>query len=175
MRSFVAITLFVTLFVCCSDENANNSSWYQDSMRADSITSADSIAKANEELNAEKNFTSYDLNQLIRIDLDGDGSTELVDFLSPEGRIGINFYGSGSRKIMKFETTEGEIVEDFSWVDSWGLLQDSTVTVTYAVDGELLDSTFTLENPAIKLWQDGGGSGFFTFKGGKFIWVTTGC
>ncbi len=175
MRPVVVLTLFVTLFACSSDENSKKSSGYLDSMHADSIGRVDSQAKANEEPYAENNFTSYDLEQLIRVDLDGDGNTELVDFLQPEGTIAIGINGSGSRKKMKFETVKGELVEDFSWVDSWGLLQDTIVTVTYAVDGELRDSTFKLENPAIKVWQDGGGSGFFTFKGGKWIWVTTGC
>ena len=129
----------------------------------------------NEDIQQETNFRKYELNSMIMVDLDGDGDMEYVRFNRETGKVLIDLGNDTTDSKMTFETEDGEQVNDFTWADSWGVISDKSVTVTYAVDGELRDSTFTLENPAIKLWQDGGGSGFFTFKGGKWIWRTTGC
>jgi hypothetical protein len=159
----------VALIMSCGSEPA--------SRQLDSM-SADSIASAESELNARKNLTEYALTDKISVDVDGDGTLDILEFIvegALAGKVLITHQGSPEIVMLVCEMDDGEYTSDFPFATNWGLLLDQTTTTTYAVDGELRDSIFTLENPAIELWQDGGGSGFFTFKGVKFIWVTTGC
>jgi hypothetical protein len=168
VRTIPALAIVVASIVSCSDDRSSHGLYNADSVRHDSILAA-------QNLQAISNVKEYDLANIIGVDIDGDGDFDYIQFNRAEGKVLIGSGNDSTRQVMSFESEDGTQVDDFRWVNSWGLITDKTIPYSYAVDGELRDSIFTLENPAIKLWQDGGGSGFFTFKGGKWIWVTTGC
>ena len=65
-----------------------------------------------------------------------------------------------------------EIGDDFSWVDSWGILID---TITYEIvieDSEIKgDTIIELQNPSIVLKKQEAGGGLIAFRNGKYDWI----
>lgn len=171
MKAFLIGTSFALLLIGCRNTSGPPTRDQLDSIRRDSID------RAGDTIPSKQNMLSFALTDIIRVDLNGDGLVDEVSLDSAGSAhrtITIKMGGDTTRTIT-IETTDGEPVGNFDWADSWGLLRDKSTPVTYEVDGELRDSVFRLDHPAIVLWQDGGGSGFFTYKNGKFVWMTTGC
>jgi hypothetical protein len=172
MRITFAFLVPIIVLLGCGEEHPPQQSDTANEVSPDTISSDRVIGQSQPEFHPR--FTEYKLTDTIIADLNGDGALDKLVSVT-DGMIVLTDGATNETNTFTCVSEEGETISDFSWVTNWGVQADTTLPYTFAKGGELFDGVYQLENPAIVLWQDGGGSGFFTFKGGKFVWVTTGC
>jgi hypothetical protein len=153
------------------------------SERSADILKTDTIQKAiNEKIDYQvkelssvfKNFRLMDLKEPILADLNGDGITDKAIFTSLNGKRGILITEGKGHKVVKIGLGEAfeEMSDDFSWVDYWAVVQDSTTYEVIIIDSEINgDTIVSLEHPSIVVRKEEVGGGVITFKNGKYQWI----
>ena len=116
----------------------------------------------------------FDLKDTLREDFNGDGTIDNAVFLKEDGKAGIIITDGKTQEQVKIGLGNEfeEQRDDFSWVDYWGVVQDSTTYEVIVTDGEIVGDTLVrLENPAIVVRKEEIGGGLITFKDGKYEWI----
>jgi hypothetical protein len=127
------------------------------------------------ELSSEfKNFKYVDLKESIIADLNGDGIADNAIFTSQNGKSGILITDGKSKQEVKIGLGAAfeEMSDDFSWVEYWGIVQDSTTYEVIIIDSEIVgDTVVRLEYPSIFVRKEEVGGGVITFKNEKYQWI----
>lgn len=115
----------------------------------------------------------YNLDEQISEDLNGDGVIDKAEFKKRNDRAGIIITdGKSNNQITIGLGNKFAHMDDFRWVDFWGIVKDS---VTYEVvfkDDEIVGDTIVkLEHPSIFVRKDEVGGGVITYKNGTFVWI----
>lgn len=116
----------------------------------------------------------FDLDDTIRVDLTGDGTPDQAVFVREKEKAGIVITDGRTRKQTKIGLGHPfePMTDDFSWVDYWGLVRDTSTYEIVVSEGEILGDTIVrLEHPAIVLRRDEVGGGLIVYRNGRFVWV----
>lgn len=116
----------------------------------------------------------FKLKDSIEADFNGDGIVDRAVFRS-EGEVSgvIIVHGQTNETFtLGLGNSFEEIGDDFSWVDSWGLLEDSITFEIIIQDSEIIgDTLIRLENPSLVIQKEELGGGVITFRKGKYEWI----
>jgi hypothetical protein len=100
---------------------------------------------------------------------------DTAEFISLNGKKGILIRDGGRIDTIGAGIGFEEMGDDFSWVDTWGILEDSITYEIVIEDNEIKGSKeFKLTNPSIFVWKttdEEAGGGIITFKDNKYQWV----
>lgn len=116
----------------------------------------------------------FDLKDTLQEDFNGDGTIDQAVFLTKDGKAGIIITNGNTQEQTKIGLGNEfeEQRDDFSWVDYWGVLQDSSTYEVIITDGEITGDTLVrLENPSIFVRKEEVGGGLITFRDGKYEWI----
>ena len=119
-------------------------------------------------------FKTYNLNDTIRIDLNGNGELEKVYFAQNKCKyIFIEQKKGDTLKIGCHQTKPLRYPELVDWIDEWGVISDKkTWEVLFKENGDLdKDTIIELERPSIYVQKQDVGGGIITFKKGKLYWI----
>jgi hypothetical protein len=120
-------------------------------------------------------YKKVPLNHFIIADLNGNQNMDTAEFISLNGKKGILIRDGGRIDTIGAGIGFEEMGDDFSWVDTWGILEDSITYEIVIEDNEIKGSKeFKLTNPSIFVWKttdEEAGGGIITFKDNKYQWV----
>jgi hypothetical protein len=190
MTRYLFLCIIVLLINCEPSQRSDQSSGNKTS--DDSVSSIEnsvdtlqtnSIQKANDEktdfqlkelASTFKNFQLFRLNETITEDLNGDHVIDKATFTSQNGKSGILITDGKTKQEIKIGLGVGfeEIGDDFSWVDYWAVVKDSTTYEVMIRDSEIIGDTIVrLENPSIAVRKEEVGGGLIIFRKGKYEWI----
>ncbi len=130
--------------------------------------------ETKQEVCAFKKFVKYQMNDTIKIDIDGDNKIEQIYFnnkdckkliIEKENKAKLTF-GCGEKKEIAF-------LKNINWVDHWCVVYDKEVwQVLFKKDGDIYkDTIIKLERPSIYIGKKDEGGGIITYKKGKIYWI----
>jgi hypothetical protein len=121
-----------------------------------------------------KNFSRFSLDDAIIVDLNGDQVNDTATFETRnfKGGIVITDGRTSGQTLIGCGHAFEEMGDDFSWVDEWGIVRDSSTYEVLIGEGEIIgEQEFVLANPSIYVRKAEVGGGIISFKDGKFQWV----
>lgn len=115
----------------------------------------------------------FNLTDTIEADFNGDKIIDKAIFTSKESKKGIIIFdGKTNLKTKIGLGTPFEEINEFDWVDFWGLVKDSTTYEIIIEDGEIWgDTIIRIKNPSIVLRKLDVGGGLITYNGNKYKWI----
>ena len=175
MRDSIYSLLIVSIITCCvTKKTANPNENDAEEIISVEVEQVDKIERQIEELAFNfKDFEHRTLSDTIYADLDGDGNIEKAFFMSHQGKQGILIVDSQSIDSVKIGFGKAfEEMDNFGWVDYWGLVRDSVTHEVVINDGEIVgDTTVVLDNPSIVLRKMEVGGGIITFQNERYLWI----
>jgi hypothetical protein len=175
MKQIIFIGIVLSILAGCSNTKTDNE------------RSNDSISKSlPEENNLDttnvdykfRDFQPYKLSDFITADFNGDGKIDTAKFMIRNNKGGVIIIDGKSNEefVIGCGKEFDEMGDDFSWVDSWGLLSDKYTFNVLVKDGELVgEEKVVLDNPGIVVTKKDSGGGVIIYKNGKYIWLNQSC
>ncbi|KAA3440192.1 hypothetical protein [Rufibacter hautae] len=120
-----------------------------------------------------KDYRTVKLTDPIYEDFDGDSVKDTAVFTSRKQKAGVIIRSGKSNKeyVIGCGKEFEEMSDDFSWVDSWGVVKDKETFEIIIENAEIVgERKFILDNPSIFVMKHENG-GIITFKNGHYEWV----
>nr|WKN37409.1 hypothetical protein K4G66_01635 [Tunicatimonas sp. TK19036] len=189
-QALIFLCLIVVL-ISCSKSDRTNEKPKEALIKKDTTPVAVQVPKNTAELNRVdqdkqgdrepldlsyefKDAKIIDLKDSIVEDLNGDGTADNAIFTTENGKSGILITDGKTKQETRIGLGHSfeERGDDFSWVDYWGIVKDSTTYEIIIENAEILgDTTVYLENPSILIRKEEVGGGLITFRNGKYEWI----
>ena len=117
--------------------------------------------------------TLFSLTDTIFADLNGDGKVDQTIFKKEKETSGIIItHGQSSEEIRIGFGKPFSHLNEFNWVDHWGLVNDSVTYEILVEDAEIIGQRrVKLENTSIFIRKEEAGGGLITWKHGKYEWI----
>lgn len=123
-----------------------------------------------------KTFKTYNTADTLKYDFNGDKVVDFCFFSMIETKKTIQIVDGKTKQ--KIKVTNDDNDDDFSWVDFWGITNDSkTIEVLFSDNGDIDHGEMTnLFNTSIFVRsyiteEKSGGGGVITYKDNKYIWI----
>ena len=187
-KNIVTLLILTSLFGCTQTEKAEKvvtpTAVKKDSTVAVPRTKEKLVAVTSPDDNQEHHKESlpyefqkaqlFDLKDTLQEDFNGDRTIDKAVFLTEDGKAGIIITDGKTQEQVKIGLGNKfeEQGDDFSWVDYWGIVKDSSTYEIIVTNGEIIgDTLIRLENPAIVVRKEEVGGGLITFRNGKYEWI----
>jgi hypothetical protein len=178
----VICMLLLLIIASCGQSNQPQEALKKNSQVADTIITnantredvSDPTTQYMQILKEEfKMATLYQLTDKIRADFNGDGFKDYAIFTTLKGKTGIIIRHGNSDEVVKIGFGKAFAhLEDFDWVDFWGLVMDKETYEVVVTDGEIIgDKRVLLKNPSIIVRDEEEGGGLIVFDNKKYRWV----
>lgn len=118
--------------------------------------------------------TLFQVDDTISGDFNRDGLEDVAMFTQRNGKqqLEIHHAENSIPIIIGGHSSFEKIGEDFSWVDYWGVIQDSLTQEILIRNGEIVgDTVREIQSPSLVLRKDEVGGGVITFVNGDYIWI----
>lgn len=153
---------------------ANNSLFKTDSIITPATqqpgnTNPDSTARSYE----FKSLIKYDLKDTLEADLNGDEVKEKTYWQETNGQRHLYITDGATKQVIKIgqDSSFRDMGDNFSWVDSWALTNDSSTFEIEIIDGEIKgEKNVSLHYPSIVVRKEEAG-GVITWNGKTYKWV----
>jgi hypothetical protein len=179
----IITTILSLAFLLSGCRNSVNSSSKKAEVDSANITESESVSdtqiRQSKEESIESDFSKtemLELTEILQDDFNGDGILDKSEFRKENGKSGLLVIdGKSNDTVIIGLGKKFAHMDNFNWVDHWGILRDRTTYEILFENNEISgDTIVALENPSIILRQDGddeSGGGVITYKDGTYKWI----